>query len=113
MPDFDFLQTNLARHTWALDGEAQTGASVRSPWPLVVASVQFSGDFGAAGKAWLENSNDGVTWIPMLDPSGAFVETSVVPQIFEITTGAIYVRPVSEGAESDSNIVVTLSVWGE
>lgn len=106
--DFEYVNTSLFRKIWTEIGINDAGESVSPPVSMGVASVQISGDFGdEGGKARLEISNDGVTWIPMLDKSGAFVEAAV-DTIFEISSAAVYIRPVSDGAAS---INVILAVW--
>lgn len=108
---FDRIKNGFWTYTWALAGVAVVGEAASPPVPLVVASVQFSGTFAGAAVR-LENSNDGVTWIPMVDSSGAFVEASGVPQIYEISTAAAYVRPVSEAGAGGTAITVILACWG-
>ena len=105
------IKNGLWSNSWTLSGVAAEGAAFSPPAPLVMASVQFSGTFAGAAVR-LENSNDGVTWIPMVDSSGAFVEASGVPQIYEISTAAAYVRPVSEAGAGGTAITVILACWG-
>lgn len=106
--DFEYVNTSLFRKTWTGVGSTDNGEPVSPPVSMGVASVQISGDFGSeGGKVYLEISNDGNTWIPMLDKAGAFVEATV-DTIFEISSAAVYVRPVSDGAAS---VNVVLAVW--
>lgn len=99
----------LFTYTWVL-GTASSGDAVECPVAALAASIQFSGNFGNA-TAWLEGSNDGVTWLPALDNSGAFIEATEVPQLFEVSTAARYLRVSTDGSGSDAAISASLVVW--
>jgi hypothetical protein len=75
----------------------------------IAGTVQFSGTFGGA-TVKLQISNDGTTYFDMKDLSGVTISTTAAA-IFEFTTAALYLRPVSTGGTGDS-VTTTLVLRG-
>lgn len=70
-------------------------------------SVQVSGIFGSGGNLRLEGSNDGVTWLPLSDPSGNDINISTA-KIKMITEATLFVRPRVTAGDGTTNLSVVL-----
>ena len=80
---------------WSLEnGDTATPANPTSSGPLG-AAVEFSGTWGGATMK-LQVSNDSVTWFDAVTPADVAI-SATSDAIFELSTGARYLRPVISG----------------
>lgn len=96
----------VPRVVWANLAPGDTGDAylVRERYGFV-GSVQISGTFGGATVA-LEQSNDGTTWFPAVDPLGAAI-SATANDISEMSLAAAYIRPtITGGAGSSVSVIV-------
>lgn len=96
----------VPRVVWANMANGDTGDAflVRDRYGFV-GSVQISGTFGGATVA-LEQSNDGTTWFPAVDPLGAAI-SATSNEITEMSLAAAYLRPtITGGAGSSVSVII-------
>ena len=85
-------------------GDTGTPYLVRNRYGFV-GSIQISGTFGGATIA-LEQSNDGTTWFPAVDPIGTTISATVA-DIWEMSLAAAYLRPtITGGTASVIDVII-------
>lgn len=87
--------------TWAdmATGDTIEAVEVGAPNALA-ASIQISGTFGGA-TVGLSASNDGTNYIALEDTSGDAISATAAA-MFEVSTGALYLKPTISGGSSDA-----------
>lgn len=95
----------VPRVVWAALAPGDTGVPylVKNRYGFV-GSVQISGTFGGATVA-LEQSNDGTTWFPAVDPLGAAISATTA-EISEMSLAAAYLRPTITGGTGSAVDVI-------
>jgi hypothetical protein len=96
----------VPRVVWAALAPGDTGTPylVRNRYGFV-GSIQISGTFGGATVA-LEQSNDGTTWFPAVDPLADPI-SATTGEIWEISLAAAYLRPtITGGTGSAVNVII-------
>jgi hypothetical protein len=100
--------SDVPRYVWA---EVATGDTINA-LKLVGAgarraAVQVAGNFGGA-TVKIQTSNDGTNFADIKDIHNTAVTTTAAA-VFEITSAAVYIKPVISGGTSDS-VNVTLCI---
>ena len=87
--------------TWADMATGDTIEAVQlSRESALAASIQISGTFGGA-TVGLSASNDGSTYVALEDTSGDAISATAAA-MFEVSTGALYLKPTISGGSSDA-----------
>lgn len=106
----DFRTSRVPKTTWSSITSSDTAEAFGlSEQSAVAASVQIAGTFGGA-TVTLQCSNDGVTYFTLKDFTGTDVSATSAA-FFDISTAALYVKPVVTGGVGYS-ITVTLVLRG-
>ena len=97
---------SLVLVTWnGINNANNTGSAVQIPMHSD-RTIQFNGTFNTA-LAWLEGSNDGVTWEILTNPAGSALTFSA-KGLKQVVEAPLYVRPNANNTKADTNLVATL-----